>query len=69
MALESECGVHKKAKADDERSGLPGVIKGLFAGRLVNYIEVRAGWHEAADKEEKSVKLLTTVAEIRGVCL
>ena len=44
MALEGDCGVPKKGQADNEEGGLPGVMKGLFAGRLVNYIEVRVGW-------------------------
>ena len=46
MALEADCGVPDKAEAGGERSGLPGAMKGLFAGRLVNYIEVRV-WLES----------------------
>lgn len=43
MALEGDSGVAKNAEAIDEMGGLPGALKGLFAGRLVNYIEVRIG--------------------------
>lgn len=39
MALEGDEGGKDKGNADKER-GLSGTIKDLFAGRLMNYIEV-----------------------------
>lgn len=40
MALEGECGGREAETTGDKGRGLSGAINALFAGRLVNYIEV-----------------------------